>query len=95
VPWGVWRISIYSSIPCPKCGVRLTRRRDLQFFAVPFVILCVLAAGLFFGFSPKAFVVCALLVLALIAWLLDAFTVRLVKQGRWRSWWRGYETGKT
>jgi DNA-directed RNA polymerase subunit RPC12/RpoP len=92
VPWNVWRISIYSSIRCPKCGARLTRRRDLQFFALPFVIVCVFATGLLLGFSPRAFLAYALLVLVLIAWPLDAFTVRLVQQGKWRGWWRGYGT---
>ena len=64
----------------------------LLFFAAPLLILCVLGVALLLELSPKAFVVCALLVLMLVAWPLDAFTVRLVQQGKWRGWLRGYQT---
>ncbi|PYL06634.1 MAG: hypothetical protein DME34_08595 [Verrucomicrobia bacterium] len=92
IPRNIWRVSIYSSIRCPKCGAKLIRRRDLQFFLGPFIILCVFGVSLLLGLSPRAFFVCAVLVMVLIVWPIDALTVRLVQAGGWRGWLRGYET---
>ena len=92
VPWNIWRVSIYSPIRCPKCAAKLIRRRDLQFFLAPFIILCIFGISLLLHWSPWTFVVCALLVMILVVRPIDALTVRLVQAGRWRGWLRGYET---
>jgi predicted RNA-binding Zn-ribbon protein involved in translation (DUF1610 family) len=89
IPWSVWRISIYTPIPCPNCGAKLIRRRDLQFFVLPVSLgLCLFAAGYFFRLSLRAFIVYGLLALFLLS-PVDAVTVRLVQAGRWRGWLRG------
>ena len=45
VPWSTWQISQWSCLKCPRCGVRLNRRRDAQIFLMLFV-------GMFFVASP-------------------------------------------
>ena len=91
-PWNIWRVSIYSPTRCPKCAAKLIRRRDLQFFLGPFIILCILGISLLLHWSPRTFVVCASLVMILVVWPIDALTVRLVQAGPWRGWLHGYET---
>lgn len=91
--------SIYTSIPRPKCGARLTRRRDLQFFGLSLFMLLLLGAidtiVLFFHLSVMVFAVSAVLLVVLVIWPIDALTVRLVQPGKWRGCWRGYETNQT
>src|ERR1019366_8431793 len=94
IPWGVWRISTWTCLPCPKCGVRLNRRRDIQLVLVAFLMpgigffLFVFAAihGL-----PLAIGIALIVLSMFIIWLVDVLTVRLVVAGRWRGLF-GYET---
>jgi hypothetical protein len=50
------------------------------------------AIVLFLHLPVMVFVVSAALLVVLVMWPLDALTVRLVQPGKWRGWWRGYET---
>jgi len=50
------------------------------------------AIVLFFHLPVMFFIVSAVLTIVFIMWPLDALTVRLVQPGKWRGWWRGYET---
>lgn len=75
-PWNVLRISRWTCIRCPACHVLLNRRIDLQGLALVLGYLSTVAvAGLllsvwwFFGFI--------LLVLPVVGWLADVYTVRL------------------
>src|SRR3982074_835793 len=92
LPWGMWRVSIWTCISCPKCDARLTRRRDFQFFALPLPVILFGIAGIIFHLSPTAFLTVGALVIVFIMWPLDVLTVRLLPVGKWRGWWRGYGT---
>jgi endogenous inhibitor of DNA gyrase (YacG/DUF329 family) len=97
IPWSVWRVSRVTTIPCPKCGARLTRKFDFQFFGLLLFIVILVASldaimvRIFHRPVTDLFAVGTLIVV-LIMWPLDALTVRLVRSGKWQGWLRGYET---
>ena len=92
IPWGSWRISQWSCLKCPSCGVQLNRRRDAQFFLLLFVaMILVVSPGLLIltGF-PVAGAITLLIIVVLLVWVVDSLTIRLVVAGKWRGL-RGYE----
>ena len=93
IPWGSWRISQWSCLPCPSCGVRLNRRHDAQFFVVWvtwLVVCCLVVAFLPLLGTPVVAVVAMAVVSACVASVVDALTIRLVVAGKWRGL-LGYE----
>jgi hypothetical protein len=89
IPWATWRITTWSCLPCPKCGVRLNRRRGIQLVlinltGVTIYILLLSAFGAVHELSLATGI--ALIIFAMfITWLVDALTVRLVVAGKWRG----------
>lgn len=84
IPWSVWRITRWSCIACPSCGVKLNRRLDwiFAFLLIAGSILTPVVMAI--AFSLRAhWLVSILLVLLFCAlfWLIDVFTVRLVIAG--------------
>jgi hypothetical protein len=90
VPWGTWRISRWSCLPCPRCRATLNRRIDAQFL-IMLIIFCGVAVIplLTFGATLWPLLIGASLG-ALVAWLFDVVTIRLVVAGQRRGM-RGYE----
>jgi hypothetical protein len=93
IPWQTWRISRWSCIACPHCGVRLNRRFDAQMLLM-FMLMCFLGAVLvFLAIHGLPFSVGVALTVAamFMIWLADIMTIRLVVAGKWRRFF-GYET---
>src|SRR5438132_9983236 len=82
IPWSVWRVSRLTTIPCPKCGARLSRRLDFQFFGLLLFMILLVASldaimvRIFHRPATDLFAAGALAVV-LVMWPLDALTVRL------------------
>lgn len=69
-PLKVWLISRWSPLHCDRCGARLTRAVDKQFF----VISVLMFAGIFLFIATPLFLVGWLIAVMFV----DAYTVRLV-----------------
>jgi predicted RNA-binding Zn-ribbon protein involved in translation (DUF1610 family) len=75
LPWRVWQISRWTSIPCPRCGTLLNRKFDVQECLLIGTALVLYFALDEFTEIPNIYlflVVCCLLYVA------DVFTARLV-----------------
>ncbi len=74
-PLKVWLISRWSPLRCDRCGTRLTRSIDRQFF----IISVLFFSGIFLFIATPLFPTPLFLIGWLIAvMLVDAYTVRLV-----------------
>jgi hypothetical protein len=94
IPWGTLRISRWTCLPCPRCGIRLKRRIDSQLLLVWltawFVVVIVIGTATL-GSIAVGLVALMVVLTGFVAWLVDVMTVRLVVAGRWRGLLRGYE----
>ena len=76
VPFKVWLISRWSSVECNKCGTRSGRNMNLQFWIIFFLIIFPLAFLNVNFFSP------IFIIWAIIVMFIDAYTVKLIPQGK-------------
>ena len=83
IPWGTWRITRWTSLACPICGVRLNRRFDIQFWLVN-LIEALFFISIFAAIHELSLAVGVVLlaVVMLITWMADVLTVRLVVAGK-------------
>ena len=88
VPWQAWRITRWSCIRCPHCSALLNRKFDLQFL---FISLFLLASLLPLALSlPIAIRLLLVAILLATGFVLDSYTVKLVRAGK-RMGMDGYE----
>ena len=69
-PLKVWLVSRWSPLRCDRCGTRLTRAINRQFF----IISVLLFSGIFLFIATPLFLIGWLIAVMLV----DAYTVRLV-----------------
>lgn len=93
IPWGVWKISRWSGVKCPKCSTLLIRNYDIQFFTLIFIIIFGVTVGTMIlrVFSEVSYASVIIFVGgAILLFVGDAYTVRLQQAGVFRGV-RGYK----
>jgi hypothetical protein len=88
LPWNTWRITRFSCVPCPGCGEKLNRRIDAQFFLTlaAFAVLgALLVVWALRWRMPQANFLVFLGIAAVVTWLIDVLTVRLVASEKVRK----------
>jgi len=76
------KVTHWSSIRCPECGVLCNRKLDLQFFLVTFLgtVLSILFSIFVFIWTQSfILMILSLVLLALVVFIVDPYTVRLHK----------------
>jgi hypothetical protein len=75
IPWRAWRITRWSSFPCPNCSVALSRRIGVQSFAV--MLLGLVPYLLVRENLPWIPAIIAAPIFGVVVYVADVFTVRL------------------
>lgn len=84
VPWRLWRITRWTCISCPSCGIQLGRVLDRRFALLLLggAVLVPLGVTFLIATTPWPVWVLCLLALVLIFYLLDVLAVQLVVAGK-------------
>ena len=89
-PWNVVRISRWTCIPCPACGVLLNRRVDLRGSALVLGLLLAVAAATMLLPMGWWLIAVIFVVVPAVGWIVDACTVQLYVPTRRRRF-LGYD----